>query len=166
MSTCAPCNGTQTSSVSVSQHGNRYKISRLYSLRLLREHLVNSSSKRRIVLAIDTRGRACVRMCWKIESRCSYRWWVPHASRHVRRPEKYFDVLPCQTGRRVIEVDFREAGNRSRVKLKHKKIEWCIAPNGSIAIRTEMNLPFIMRTQMNKCFGEFKRTRDFSILYS
>lgn len=63
MSTCAPCNGTQTSSVSVSQHGNRYKISRLYSLRLLREHLVNSSSKRRIVLAIDTRGRACVYVC-------------------------------------------------------------------------------------------------------
>lgn len=90
---------------------------------------------------------------------------MAHASRHVRRPEKYFDVLPCQTGRRVIEVDFREAGNRSRVKLKHKKIECCIAPNGSIAIRTEMNLPFIMRTQMNKCFSEFKRIRDFSILF-
>lgn len=92
---------------------------------------------------------------------------MAHASRHVRRPEKYFDVLPCQTGRRVIEVDFREAGNRSRVKLKHKKIEWCIAPNGSIAIRTEMNLPFIMRTQMNKCFlTDLKEYEgDFSILF-
>lgn len=42
------------------------------------------------------------------------------------------NISTCSPAKRVGGVDSREAGNRSRVKLKRKKIERCIAPNGSI----------------------------------
>lgn len=72
------------------------------------------------------------------------------------------NISTCSPAKRVGEVDSREAGNRSRVKLKREKIERCIAPNGSIPDSNRIE-PSIYHTQMNRFKMEYNSQRNTNL---